>query len=197
VAAWALVFALETLLDPWATGPLARALGWQDRWPHTAVMFLFVLLGDFRIFLLLSHLAARERALARSLREAAAWTLLVPVAAGALRGALGLVAGELPGQVLWLIYELVFAALALWLRARLLPARVGPGWPPLVGFLRAVCAYVALYYGLWATADVLILVGVDAGWALRVIPNQLYYGLTVPFVWLRFFRAPEAGRASR
>jgi DNA polymerase-3 subunit chi len=35
-----------------------------------------------------------------------------------------------------------------------------------------------------ASADVLILMGVDAGWGLRVIPNQLYYAFFVPFaVW--------------
>jgi hypothetical protein len=49
-------------------------------------------------------------------------------------------------------------------------------------------AYVAVYYALWALADVLILVGrLDAGWGLRVIPNQLYYALYLPFVYFRFF----------
>jgi hypothetical protein len=47
---------------------------------------------------------------------------------------------------------------------------------------------VAAYYGLWAAADVLILCGVDAGWPVRLVPNQLYYGFFVPFVWRGFFR---------
>ena len=34
-----------------------------------------------------------------------------------------------------------------------------------------------LYYGLWAAADALLLAtGADSGFALRVIPNLLYYG---------------------
>ena len=49
--------------------------------------------------------------------------------------------------------------------------------------------YLAAYYGLWAAADVLILSGVDAGWPVRLVPNQLYYGFFVPFVWWRFFGA--------
>ncbi|MEN8159516.1 MAG: hypothetical protein ABFS41_05515, partial [Myxococcota bacterium] len=60
------------------------------------------------------------------------------------------------------------------------------------GFARAVLAYAAVYYALWAACDVLILAGVDAGWLVRCLPNQLYYGLTVPFVWWRFFAAPRA-----
>ena len=38
-----------------------------------------------------------------------------------------------------------------------------------------------------ALADVLILAGWDIGWALRVIPNQLYYVFWVPVVWALFF----------
>ena len=44
---------------------------------------------------------------------------------------------------------------------------------------------------LWATADVLILAGVDLGWALRLLPNQLYYAFTVPFFWWRTRRRSE------
>jgi hypothetical protein len=34
-----------------------------------------------------------------------------------------------------------------------------------------------LYYGLWATADVIVLgIGSDLGFLLRVLPNLLYYG---------------------
>jgi len=54
-------------------------------------------------------------------------------------------------------------------------------------FERAVLAYAGVYYALWAVSDVLILAGVDAAWLLRCVPNQLYYGFTVPFVWWRFF----------
>ena len=94
---------------------------------------------------------------------------------------------DLPGQVLWLVYESAFAALALWVRARGL-ARLAPQADARGrACARAVLAYAAAYYALWAGADLLILAGVDAGWALRMLPNQLYYALTVPFVFFAYF----------
>ena len=69
----------------------------------------------------------------------------------------------------------------------------------------SVATYAAVYYALWATADVLIQVlDLDVGWALRVIPNQLYYAFYVPFAYLRYFAsgadqdsASTAAHASR
>ena len=44
-------------------------------------------------------------------------------------------------------------------------------------WLQRVSRFVLFYYGLWATADVIILAtGSDLGFALRVVPNLLYYG---------------------
>ena len=63
-------------------------------------------------------------------------------------------------------------------------------------FVRSTLGLVGAYYGLWAAADVLILCGVDAGWLVRLVPNQLYYGLFVPFVWWRFFDRGEARAAA-
>jgi len=68
------------------------------------------------------------------------------------------------------------------------PARVPASAPALLAFLRAVLLYVSAYYGLWALADLMIQVaGLDAGWLLRIVPNQLYYELWVPFVFFTFF----------
>ena len=56
-------------------------------------------------------------------------------------------------------------------------------------FLQGALSYVAVYYGLWAAADALILLGgLDAGWLLRALPNQLYYAFWVPFVFFTFLR---------
>ena len=53
----------------------------------------------------------------------------------------------------------------------------------LAGPLRRLLVYVAVYYGLWAASDELILYGgLDAGWGLRVLPNQLYYSFWIPVV---------------
>ena len=44
-------------------------------------------------------------------------------------------------------------------------------------WLRRVSRFVVLYYSLWAASDVILLAtGSDLGYALRVVPNLLYYG---------------------
>jgi hypothetical protein len=202
VRAYAACFAVETIADPLAGGPLLRWLGLAEGPAATAVMLAFVLLGDFRVFLLVLGLAAAgsktaaPRALGRAAAEAVLWTLVVPVAAGLAHAGARALAGDLPAQSLWLVYELGFAAMALYLRAAVVPARVPAAAPGLRAYLRAVTAYVAVYYALWAAADVLILLGVDAGWGLRVAPNQLYYAWFVPVAYARFFSRRYASTSS-
>jgi len=71
---------------------------------------------------------------------------------------------------------------------QIVPQQVPPDQPALRDFLRDALAYLALYYALWAGADVLIqIAGLDVGWLLRVVPNQLYYAFWIPFVVARFF----------
>jgi len=189
VRAYAVVFALETMLDPFAGGPLLRWLGLAAGAAATRVMVAFVLLGDFRVFLLVLFLATPEpRSLPRVAGEAALWTLVVPVVAVAVERGLRALVGETPPQSIWLVYELAFLAMAVVLREVVVPARIGAGRPRLRAYLRAVTTYVAVYYALWALADVLIMIGgVDAGWALRIVPNQLYYAFYVPLVYGLFF----------
>jgi hypothetical protein len=188
VHAYALLFALETVLDSLATGPLMRWLGLADTTAALVVLIFFVLLGDFRVLYLLQRLSFPERTRERLLAESAAWTLIVPLSALTLREVLTALLGPLGDSAIWLIYELCFLVLALWLRQVGLPRWVGPGRAARLAYLRSVATYIALYYGLWASADVLIQVlGLDVGWALRVIPNQLYYAFYVPFVYFRYF----------
>ena len=90
--------------------------------------------------------------------------------------------GTLPPQTIWIVYELGFVAVALFLEMRLLPSRLGLRRFEVHQYLRALLRYAELYYGLWATADLPILWhGLEWGWVLRVIPNQLYYAFWVPF----------------
>ena len=188
VRAWAVLFAVETVLDSLATGPLSKLLGISGTPVGLVAMLFFVLLGDFRVLFLLQRLALPARTRERLLAESAAWTLVVPLAALALREALTLLLGALGDNAIWLIYELCFLALALWLRQVGLPRWVGPGRPQRLAYLRSVATYVAVYYALWASADVLIqILGLDVGWALRVVPNQLYYAFFVPFAYFRYF----------
>ncbi len=190
VSVWAWIFAVETCLDPLATGPLARGLGDTA---GTMLSFVFVWLGDFRVFALVFAMAAAGAEPRRFLRSAALASFGVPVFAGLADAALRARLEFLPGQTLWVLYELSFLGVALWLRARFVPARVGPERPATRAFLREVCGYVALYYALWALCDgIILLAGWDGGWALRVLPNQMYYALFVPFVWWRFHAARGA-----
>ena len=180
VCAWATIFTLETIADPLAILRFGFSL------------LPFVLLGDFRVFLLVLGVAEPDRPLAGTVTRAAAWTMVVPVSAWTAHRLANALAGPLPELVLWLVYELGFVGLALWWRARYVPARR----PIALRYLRAVLAYVALYYALWGAADALILAGFDAGWALRVIPNQLYYAFWVPVAWWLFFSRRYASARS-
>jgi hypothetical protein len=176
VHAWSLVFAVETIVDPLATGPLLRALGVTEGPLADYGMIPFVLLGDFRVFLLVGFVAAPDAGVAAAMARAAAWTLVVPLTAWSTTAALRAALGDVPPTTIWLVYEAAFSGLALWLRAR-----AGNG------YCRAVLTYVSVYYALWATADVVILAGLDAGWALRILANQLYYAFWVPFAETLYF----------
>jgi hypothetical protein len=189
VDAYAVLFAIETVLDPIATGPLLRMLGVAEGAAGTAVLVLFVLLGDFRVYLLVFGLLAIARGgrWPPALPVAAGATLVVPVFAYALDTALHAVGGGLGTSSIWIVYEVLFTAVALALRNWVSAARAADD-PRLRAYVRALLAYVAAYYALWASADLLIrLGGLDVGWLLRVVPNQLYYAFWVPVVFFGFF----------
>ena len=196
VHAWALVFTLETILDPIATRPALGWLGLEGTRIADVAMVPFVLLGDFRVFLLVVRVAQPTRALGPTLAEAAAWTCLVPAVAGTLTATLHASVDGLPSMIIWMVYEGAFLILALVLRRRFVPARVEAGRPAVRAYLRAIFTYVATYYALWLAADIAIVGGLDLGWALRIVPNQLYYVAWVPFAWWRFFSPRYASTSS-
>ena len=174
VRGWATVFALEAMLDPIATG----LLGWP--------LLPFVLLGDYRVFALVLVIARPDRPRGGALAEAVVWTLVVPLTAYGLYRMLGVVFGAQAESVLWLIYEVAFALLALVLMTRVISPRAGGGRDDVQQYLRLVTGVVLAYYVLWAVADVLILAGFDWGWAVRIVPNLLYYGAFVPIAYAGF-----------
>ena len=57
----------------------------------------------------------------------------------------------------WIVYEVAFAALALFLCVRVVPRRVGVERAPVRRYVRAVLAFVVVYYVLWAASDALII----------------------------------------
>ncbi len=184
---YAPLFAIETLVDPVATGPLLRWLALDER-AGTYFVVPFVLLGDFRVYLLIFYVLAPERGVRSALLRAARWTLLVPIVAVSVTSWLSAERGRMPAQTIWIVYESAFFVVILFFELRVIPNAVGLRRFEVRQYLGAVVRYVALYYALWATADLLIVLrGWDLGWALRVIPNQLYYGLWIPFAYLSFY----------
>jgi len=154
-----------SLADAWLTANYVFGIGALAAPLASWVPLFFVLAGDFR-YLLLWEAATPDGAIAlraAGLVRAAALTGIVPILAQLAS------AGRDP-RVLFLVYELSFCALTAALvrwhpNARALP------------WVRSVSRFVLLYYGLWAAADILLLAtGTDLGYALRVIPNLLYYG---------------------
>ena len=200
VDGYAIVFAVESIIDPLVGGPLVHVLGLSDGIGATIILILFVLLGDFRVYLLIFGLIAiaAGRRWTTALAIAAAWTTVVPIVAYTVNTVLHALVVSLNPDSIWLLYESLFAALALVLRAHLPAARVSPAQPALRAYLRAVLLYVAAHYGLWALADAMIQIGgLDIGWLVRILPNQLYYAWWVPAAFFAFFsRRYQSIRAS-
>jgi hypothetical protein len=163
--------------DAWLTSSPVPGLGELPEALGSAVPLLFVLAGDFR-YLLVVTAGTPDGTLApgaRSLAAAAGLTLVVPLLSQLVVMALP----EASARVLYLVYEVLFLALAAVLASRHPGARAAP-------WIRALSRFVMLYYGLWAAADaVLLATGSDLGHALRVVPNLLYYGgLIIAIGWL-------------
>jgi hypothetical protein len=181
VRAYCLALTALSLLDAWLTANHVFGIGTLPAPLASAVPLFFVLAGDFR-YLLLWEVATPHGSIAPSARgaaRAAVLTAIVPITAFAAAG------WHANPRVLWITHELAFCALT----AALLR------WHPNVRALpwvRAVSRIVLLYYALWATADAILLAtAADVGYALRVIPNLLYYGGLIAVIAL----APPSRRA--
>lgn len=170
------VFQLEIMLDAWMTGGLkpiddSGVLG-------TVVAVTFVIFGDLRYFILLERFGrSRPRpSPARWLFVPIAYALVVPIASNVARFAW-------PGNLraLFLTYELMFAGVAVGVRVLVLPRRTTDGVHNT--FVERLTHFEIVQYLLWATADVAILLGADAGYLLRFVPNLMYYTAFVPFAW--------------
>ncbi len=192
VAGLTLFFAFETLLDPVATGPLLRGADVADSVVASVLPFAFVYLGDLRVLLLVRGVARPDQDFAKTLIWASAMTFIVPIFAGAGFALARSVSPEIPDQTLWILYEFGFLVLCVALGRIWIPRRF-QAEPDKADFMRAVFGYSAAYYSLWLAADLLIVVGrLDLGWAIRIVPNQLYYAFWVPFVHWRFFSGSGA-----
>ena len=208
VHVWAGTFAVLTIVDPLAGGPLMRALGLADAPIATIVMVAFVLLGDFRVYLLvftlMTYAGTRHDARVadprlRGARRAAAGA----AARRARRGARDARRADrrrrrrgraprraipnLPAQSIWLAYELAFLVVALVLRnVDRAGARAGRRAPPpqLSPHRPHLRRGLLRALGDRRRAD-------PRRHRRRLgaphVPNQLYYAFWVPFAYGMFF----------
>ena len=202
VSLFTIIFAVETMIDPLSTGPLLEAVSSGEDGLASAIPFLFVYLGDFRVLLLLAVVVHPDRGLRAALGWSLLATLIIPIVAGGLFAIAGLIWADVHSQVLWMLYEFGFFLLCVVLARHWLPREIrGSGLPQSeaqIDFARSLLGFSAAYYSLWLFADLVIVVGgLDLGWALRIVPNQLYYALWIPFVYVRFFAPPVRAAALR
>ena len=169
---------LLSILDAWLTSAPIFGLGALPPSLSSIVPLFFVLAGDFRYLLVVGAGTAdgRLQLCRRSVLSALALTLIVPLLTQiVLRALPETMSGA---RVMFLIYELSFTGLTLAL-LRWHPSARSRGW------IRSLSWFVVLYYGLWATADLLILgAGSDLGYLLRMLPNLLYYGGLIAVIGL-------------
>jgi hypothetical protein len=164
-----------TIVDALCTGPWVGA-SWMPPALAEGLAILFVILGDLRWFFF--YELFRRRPLG-ALGFATGWSLVVPITqAGIIRLFPEYFAES---RHVFLAYELLFFLLA----SGFLCMRQRPQDQAVSQYQRQLCLYALTYYGMWALADVVILNGMDLGFLLRVIPNQLYYAWFLPFCWWR------------
>lgn len=151
---------------------------------------LFVVLGDWRYFVLLDATLFPRWSHRLRLATSLGCALLIPIATQVARALSTSIAVNL--RVTFLVYELLFLLLAVGIRAALFRTPKAPVDPTMHRWATSLTNFEIAQYGLWATADVVILAGQDWGFGLRILPNVMYYALFLPFVW---WTAPPAARA--
>jgi len=171
---WVAAFAATTLADAFLTSKLSPLGG------STAMAIFFVILGDFRLFLLAEKVARPLGPSLTAARRALTFAFITPVLQ---RGVAFLLPEHFAGKDLrftFLTYEVIcLVTLAVYAKRS---TREGDDAHVAVG--DRLIGFFALQYALWAIADALILYAPsfrDIGFGLRLIPNVMYYGVFVPF----------------
>ncbi|HHH27019.1 MAG TPA: hypothetical protein ENK57_01540 [Polyangiaceae bacterium] len=170
------LFQLLILTDAWMTSSWSPFA--EGSVAKTAVAVAFVIVGDLRYLVLLQRFGLppeKARSPLQWLVLPLAASLLVPVASKLVTAPWA----DNP-RVLFLVYELMFAALATGVLVWQLPRRPDARTP---GWVRRLTQFEIAQYLLWAAADVVILSGYDVGYLLRLVPNVMYYAVFVPFAW--------------
>ncbi len=167
-----LIWSLISALDAWLSANLVFGIGALVTPWSSVLPFLFVWAGDLRIFLAMELFSAGFPSQSTKItwwRPVLA-CFIVPVLAGVLtRGQ--------EARVLFLVYEALFLVM-ITLYGRFTCTAQHPS-------ARGIRNLSWGFYSLWVTADVLILTLPDSlrdlGFAVRVLPNLIYYGA---FAWV-------------
>ena len=173
-----LALASLSVLDAWLTSNQVLGIGPLRGAAASFVPLAFVLIGDFRYFLFVESARSDGRITVgrKGLARACAWTLLVPLSAQLVVTAVG----SAEPRVLFFVYEVLFVLVSVSVAALYLPSHSDA-----LRWTQSVTLFVLGYYGLWATADAILLgTGADAGFLLRVLPTALYYGGLGPVIAL-------------
>jgi hypothetical protein len=167
---WGILFGLSVAADAWLNGaltPIPDGSGWA-----TFFGVAFVILGDVRFFVVCEWDGSRL-----SLVRGFGLAWIVPLVSQLLRALVPTIAAT--PRVTFLVYEVLFLiVLAGWwlIRGHRVPM-------PRRAFVVRVTPFFAIQYALWASSDVLLLTtGPDIGFALRIVPDVLYYVVFVPYV---------------
>jgi hypothetical protein len=190
LTAYLSIFAIEIVADALHAGNWSPMGLLGSEWAGP-VALVFVLLGDFRYFLLVERYAWRP--LAKPRDATAPPAVLTAILLLLVAGFTELAARELmpavfeTGEPSYLAWEVPFILLAIALRAVILPRRLAPAPPAVRAWLLEITNLEILTYGLWIVSDVLTLSGQSWGFLLRTVPNLLYYVVFLLFV---AYRAP-------
>lgn len=195
-----MIFSATTLVDILVAGKIIP-LGNPE--VQTSVEYIFVVIGDLRFIILLAFLIYARRDDVRVSAEVGAsmhhphkkmedlesfrldGSVIKPALVFMMFASLLVQAIDYakPGlfsepRRRFLTYELISLTLSfLWIYAVMPQKSVADREAK---FLRRVAIPVFGYYGLWSLADILILNGIEAGHAIRIVPNLIYYCI---FLW--------------
>ena len=170
IVGFSLVFGWLIAADAWGNGAVsavpANLRGYYG--------LLFVLIGDWRYFILVERYSLGKLTPLRWLRSAALPFLMPAVSLFFM--------GRVNERVNFFIYEtgfLVIAGVILWV---VLPRRRSTDSESRA-FIKSLTQFEIAQYALWAVADLLLIFGHPWAMILRITANIFYYALFVPFVW--------------
>lgn len=173
-----------TCADAMITGMWSK-LGGESSPLFGALSFWFVIVGDWRVHWLVQR-QAHSSAAAPWGGGAAAWRAalicLIPTVTLKLANYAFPVALS-QTRIIYLSYELIALAIMTVIQGVYLGQWLSGRPASHIKWARGVLAFAQVQYALWALADMIILSGYDVGFALRIIPNVMYYALYLPVVW--------------